>query len=244
MALMNLIHHFLQLLDADPPWAPENPAGLPVRLTRAVAAVLPVDGVGLSMHLGTGPIRPLAASNPAVAVAESLQFTVGGGPDAIAIGTGLPMPATEPLLARRWPVFHDLLVTRTLLRSILAVPLHGSRDVLGVLSFHFVAPAGPLTVDIQELEQIAEVVAAHLRPAADRAAGEPKATAWMRTPDARRRDQLWIAVGVLTLVLQVSASEALALLRARAYAGGQTANDLAQRLLDGRVDPYELCLDS
>jgi hypothetical protein len=241
---MNLIHRFLRLLDEDPPWAPGSPAGLPVRLTRAVAAVLPVDGVGLSMQLGTSSIRPLAASDPDVAVAESLQFTVGGGPDVIAIGTGLPMPGTERLLARRWPAFHDLLVTQTLLRSILAVPLPGSRDVLGAMTFYFVDPVGPLSVDLRESEQIAELVAGHLRPAVEWAAREPTAPAWMRTPAARRRDRLWMAVGMLTLLLQVSASEALTLLRARAYAMGRTADDLAERVLEGRVDPYELRRDS
>ncbi len=37
--------------------------------------------------------------------------------------SGFPVFATEDVLARRWPAFHDLLVTHTPLRSVLALSL-------------------------------------------------------------------------------------------------------------------------
>ncbi len=84
------------------------------------------------------------------------------------------------------------------------------------------APVDPITVDLDEVE--------HVR---DRGS----ALVWMHTPDARRRDRLWMAVGMLTLALRLPASDALALLRTRAYATGQTADDLAEQLIDAVATP-------
>ncbi|MGY1604179.1 GAF domain-containing protein [Geodermatophilus sp. SYSU D00815] len=219
----------LRRLRGSAPPAPPDAA----RLVRAVAAVLPVDGVGLTVHAGTGVPAPLAASGPAVALAESLQFTAGSGPDAEALRTGAPVPATERLLARRWPGLHHLLVTRTPLRSTLAVPLPGPTRARGGLSLYFTAPVGPVAVDLEEVERVAASVSRRLAPLARR-------PVLLRTADALRRERLWMAVGVLTLALRLPAPDALALLRGRAWADGRTADELAADLLDGRLDPRRL----
>ena len=59
---------------------------LPERLARAAGVVLPVDGVGLSVH-GSPDLRtPLAASSEFAAAVERLQFTTDRGPCLFARG--------------------------------------------------------------------------------------------------------------------------------------------------------------
>jgi hypothetical protein len=61
---------FVEALDADASAA--DPHLLPERLAHAAAVVLPVDGVGLSLHGGGGRRTPLAASSEVAATAERL----------------------------------------------------------------------------------------------------------------------------------------------------------------------------
>ncbi|SHN59546.1 hypothetical protein SAMN05660350_00891 [Geodermatophilus obscurus] len=215
----------------------DDPDLLAVRLARA-AAVLPVEGVGLSVH-GERDLRtPLAASSEVAATAERLQFTAGSGPCLLAAQAGLPVFGTEAVLARRWPVFHDLLVTSTPLRSVLALSLAGRLKGVGGMDLYSADPDGATAVDAFEARCVAELVADHLDGAADWSVWTPtEAPAWVNTPDARRRGRLWMAVGMLTISLQVPAADALALLRGYAYAAGRTADDVAADLVERRLPP-------
>jgi hypothetical protein len=116
---------FVEALDAHTSATGDDPDLLPVRLAHVAAVVLRVDGVGLSIHGEPGLRTPLAASSEVAATAERLQFTAGSEPCLLAAESGLPVFGTEEILARRWPVCHDLLVTSTPLRSVLALSLRG-----------------------------------------------------------------------------------------------------------------------
>src|SRR3712207_5282005 len=216
---------------------PDDPDLLAVRLAHAAAAVLPVEGVGLSVH-GERDLRtPLAASSEGAATAERLQFTAGSGPCLLAAESGLPVFGTEAVLARRWPAFHDLLVTSTALRSVLALSLPGRLKGVGGMDLYCADPDGATAVDVFAARCVAELVADHLDGAADWSVWTPtEAPAWADTPDARRRGRLWMAVGMLTLALEVPAADALALLRGYAYAAGRTADDVAADLVERRLE--------
>jgi hypothetical protein len=216
-----------------------------VRLASAAAAVLPVDGVGLSVHGGRDLRTPLAASSEVATTAERLQFTAGSGPCLSAARSGLPVFATEEVLARRWPVFHELLVTHTPVRSALALSLHGSLEGVGAMDLYFADPDGASAVDVVEARCVAELVTDHLSEAADWSGWTPTdAPAWVDTPDARHRGRLWMAVGMLMLTLRVSATDALAVLRGHAYATDRTADDVAADLVERRLQPDQLCEDA
>jgi hypothetical protein len=179
---------------------PDDPDLIAVRLASAAAAVLPVDGVGLSVHGGRDLRTPLAASSEVATTAERLQFTAGGGPCLSAARSGLPVFATEEVLARRWPVFHELLITHTPVRSALALSLHGSLEGVGAMDLYFADPDGASAVDVVEARCVAELVTDHLSEAADWSGWTPTdAPAWVDTPDARRRGRRWMAVGMLML---------------------------------------------
>ena len=77
---MDIASRFVEALDADAGVTGDDPDLLPVRLAHVAAAVLAVDGVGLSLHGEPGLRTPLAASSEVAATAERLQFTAGTGP--------------------------------------------------------------------------------------------------------------------------------------------------------------------
>ena len=241
---MDVAIRFTEALAARPS-GPDDPDLLAERLATAAAAVLPVAGVGLSIH-GERDLRtPLAASSEIAATAERLQVTAGSGPCLLAAEAGLPVFATEEVLARRWPVFHDLLVTHTPLRSALALSLRGRLKGVGAMDLYLAEPDGAIAVDVFDARCVAELVADHLDGAADWSVWTPTETpAWSDTPDARRRARLWMAVGMLVITLQAPTADALARLRGYAYATGRTADDVATDLVERRLLPDRLCEDA
>jgi hypothetical protein len=232
---------FIEALDADPGALGDDPDLLAVRLAHAAAAVLPVAGVGLSVHGEPGLRTPLAASGEVAATAEGLQFTAGSGPCLLAAESGLPVFATEAMLARRWPAFHDLLVTQTPLRSVLALSLPGRLRGVGGMDLYLAEPDGPIVVDVFEARCVAQLISDHLEVAADWSVWTPtELPAWSDTPGALRRGRLWLAVGMLVLALEVPTPDALAVLRGYAYAAGRTADDVATDLVERRLEPEQL----
>jgi hypothetical protein len=238
---LDIVDSFAKALDAWSDGDGDDPDLLPERLARAAATVLPVDGVGLSIHGSTDLRTPLAASSEFAAAVERLQFTTGRGPCLFAATSAMPVFATEQLLKRRWPAFYDLLVDKTPIRSVLALSLRGRLRGVGAMDLYFTAPDGPSIVDIFEARCVAELVSEWLGPAADWSAWTPdEIPGWPNTPAARRRGRLWMAVGMLILTLRLPPADALALLRGHAYAANRTVDDLAADLIDRRVDPHEL----
>jgi hypothetical protein len=67
---VDIATRFVEALDADSNAVGDDPDLLPVRLAHAAAAVLPVDGVGLSIHGGSSLRTPRAASSEVAAPAE------------------------------------------------------------------------------------------------------------------------------------------------------------------------------
>jgi hypothetical protein len=242
---VDIARRFVEELDAETGAAGDDPDLLPARLASAAATVLGVDGVGLSVHGEPGLRTPLAASSDVAATAERLQFTAGSGPCLLAAETGFPVFGSETALARRWPVFHDLLVTHTPLRSALALSLPGRLRGIGAMDLYSTDPAGVTAVDVFAARCVAELVSDHLDLAADWSVWTPtELPAWSDTPDARRRARLWMAVGMLMLALEASGADALAVLRGYAYAAGRTADDVADDLVEQRLDTCRLREDS
>lgn len=238
---MTIARRFAHALATDTGDLLDDPGLLPALLTRAADSVLAADGVGLSVHEKATRRTPLAASNEPAATVERVQFTAGEGPCMVAAEFGLPVFATEKLLSSRWPLFYDMIVTQTSVRSVLALPLPGALKGLVVLDVCFIDPAGPGIIDIFAARTVARMVAERLDRAADwslspRSEGPP----WMDTLDAQRRAVVWVAVGMVSMALTIPAPDALALLRGHAYATDRTVDDLAADLVDRHVHPDQL----
>ena len=113
-----------------------GPELLPARLAIACTRVLPVAGAGISLFTAPTMRIPVGASDDAATTAERLQFTVAQGPCIDAHRTGQRVTATEPVIAQRWPIFHDRLITQTPVRGIVAVPLRDGLNGIGALDLY------------------------------------------------------------------------------------------------------------
>jgi hypothetical protein len=218
---------------SDPALA--GPEALPQRLSRASAELLGVDGAGLTLVDATGRRIPLGASDPEASGAERLQFTAGEGPCATAETTGQPVFAVEEDLRRRWPVFADLLLGGTPYRAVVALPLRPGPAGSGALDLFFREPADVAALDVFEAVAVGELVTSALSDAALWSTWTPaEGPGWMHGPGPKQRAAVWEAVGKLSVALDVDLAEALALLRADAFAWGRSVDAVAADLLDGR----------
>jgi hypothetical protein len=225
--------------EADPALA--GPELLPVRLARACARMLPVDGAGLSLIDTTQQRVPLGGSSDIAEVAERLQFTVGAGPCIAAQQTRQPVFAVEEELRRRWPLYAELLFGATPYRAVVALPLQPGVAGIGAIDLYFARHDDVLELDVFEALAVGELVTSTLSEATVWSSWTPAdGPDWMHGPAPQRRADVWEAMGKVSVDLEVPAAEALTLLRAFAYGSGRTLDDLAGDLLAGTVSTADL----
>jgi hypothetical protein len=228
------------LLDIDEPDL-AGPELLPVRLARAVARTLEVDGAGLSLVDAAQQRMPLGASSETAETAERLQFTVGAGPCMAAQNTRQPVFAVEQDLRRRWPVFSGLLFSETPYRAVVALPLQPALAGMGAIDLYFVRSDSVPELDVFTALAVGKLVTSQLSDAAVWSTWSPaEGPEWLRGPVPQRRAAVWEAMGKVSVDLDVGATTALGLLRVRAYGTGVSVDDVAADLLSGRVRPMEL----
>jgi hypothetical protein len=214
---------------------------LPVRLARAAARMLPVDGAGLSLALPSGDRIPLGGSSEDASLAERLQFTVGGGPCMASQDSGEPVFAMLQDLHRRWPPLADQLVSRTPYRAVAALPLSQGVAGRGAMDLYFRDQRAVSTVDVFEAMAVGELITSALSEAAVWSTWAPeRGPDWLHGPAAAGRTAVWEAMGKVSLALDVEASAALDLMRAAAWAGDRTVDDVAADLLTARMSPEAL----
>ncbi|WP_409332704.1 ANTAR domain-containing protein [Trujillonella humicola] len=218
-----------------------GPELLPVRLMRACAQTLPVDGAGLSVEDGTGRRLPLGASSDDAATAERLQFTVGTGPCLAAHRGGEPVFAMADDLRRRWLPFAELLFGRTPYCGVVALPLPLSLAGRIAIDLYFTDESDVPRLPVFEAMAVGALVTSALSEAAIWSDWEPAhGPDWLRTPAARRRAMVWEALGQLSVTHGTDTRGALDLLRGAAYASGRPVDDVAADLLSGSLRPTAL----
>jgi hypothetical protein len=208
---------------------------LPDRLVHLCARTLPVSGVGLALMTDDGPAGTVAASDVGALQLEELQFTLGQGPCVDASRTGRPVlaPDVAGTSPRSWPQF-SAGADAAGLRAVFAFPLQVGGIRLGVLDLYR-NTAGELSrevlADALSFADAATQLLLDLQ-AQDTAQGRPPSHAPAVLDD---RAEVHQATGVVSVRAGVSLAQALALLRARAYADERPIGDLARDVLDGVV---------
>ncbi|MCZ2850999.1 hypothetical protein [Modestobacter sp. VKM Ac-2978] len=227
---------FAHALEQLPPPELRGPEMLAVRLSRACVAALPIDGAGLSVHDPSGLRTPIGASDATASRAERLQFTHGAGPCLRAHDDGTAIAFDEGEIARNWPDLHDALVGETPFRAVLSVPLLPPLGPLVVLDLYVRELAALPTTD---REDVADVTIALTRAMVAAALGAPITEGrrgWWDGPDALSRARVWQATGMVDVALGLETADALAVLKAHAFATGQVVDDVAADLISGRLD--------
>jgi hypothetical protein len=220
-----------------------GPELLPVRLMRACAEVLPVDGAGLSVQDGERRRLPLGASVEDAVTAERLQFAVGTGPCLTAHRSREPVFAMTADLRRRWLPFAELLLSRTRYRGVVVLPLAPSLAGDVTIDLYFTDEAAVPRLPVFEAMAVGGLIVSTLSEAAVWSDWDPAhGPLWLRTPAARRRALVWEALGRLSITRDTDSREALALLRTAASSTGRTIDEVACDVVSGRPDAVPACL--
>ncbi len=230
---------FLEALREPAPPGEDGPEMVPSRLSRACAHAVRVDGVALSIHEGAGLRTPIGASDSTTAHAEQLQFTTGDGPCLRAHDTGRAIVFDMDDIDRNWPTLHEALLGETPYRAVYSLPL--------------APPLGPtVIVDLyaRELETLSSMARDDVEAAllvlteelvrSSGSAPVDEGARWWDSPDARRRSRVWQATGVAAVALGLDVVDTLTVLRAHAFATGRVVDDVADDIVEGRLDPVEL----
>jgi hypothetical protein len=218
-----------------------GPELLPVRLARAAARTLGVDGAGISLLDAAQQRMPLGASSEDAATAERLQFAVGEGPCMAAQNSRQPVFAVDEDLHRRWPLFGDLLFGATPFRAVVALPIQPALSGAGALNLFFVRSDDVPRLEVFDALAVGELVSSELSSATVWSTWSPaEGPDWLHGPVPERRAAVWEAMGKLGVELEIGAPTALALMRAYAYGRGLSVDDVAAELLDGVVRSEEL----
>ncbi|QOV36982.1 GAF and ANTAR domain-containing protein [Streptomyces ferrugineus] len=209
---------------------------IPARLCGVAVELLPVTGASVSLHCDGMPVQ-LGASNAQAAYVTELQATLGDGPSQSAAQSGAPVLACDLTAGRdvqRWPVFAQQ-ATAAGVRAVYSMPLGNDTVCVGTLDLYRDSPgdlddrelrtarlmAGMMTVALMALPRVEDP-------------GELGDDRWLHglTTD---HDQVYQATGMIMAQLGVATDEALARLRAHAFAHGCTALDVARDVVAHRL---------
>jgi hypothetical protein len=228
-------------LIAQQPAAPADRDGVMGSLRRlcaAAAQALSASGATVAVMAEDGTRGVGVASDPNSERVEELQFVLGEGPGIDAFSNRRPVlvPDLAADAMARWPAYtsaaHGLGV-----RAAFAFPLQVGAALLGVLNV-FRARPGQLSGDqLRQALTFAEVALTTLLDGQDHAASGAAADGLAGAVE--RRAELFQAQGMVMVQLGVGLVEALARIRAHAYAEnrplGEVAADVVARRL--RFDP-------
>lgn len=206
-----------------------EPTRLADELLEAARSAAGVDGAGLAWMSGGVPGSLIGATDEPARRIEELQFTVGEGPCIQGALTGRPVLVEDLALSVSvWPVF-SVGALKAGVAAVFAFPLRVGETVLGVLDLYRRTP-GPLSppelAEASAFTTVATWVLLHLSPGMVDPSLFPDLTERVGA-----RAEIHRAAGVLAVQLGMSPSDALTVLRARAFTDRRTIADLARGIL-------------
>jgi hypothetical protein len=197
--------------------------------------LLGVSGAGISMVTPDGGRSVVFCSDDKAAKIEDLQFTIGAGPCVDAVNYGRPvligdLQKPDDILVERWRGFMEG-ARATNVRAIFAFPLRIGAINIGALDFYSDEPLEVSDNWISSALMAADAVALSLLLDTH--------------PDGREADdfdvqstfqvQVHQATGMLQVQLDVSAEDALLMLRARAFSSGRPLMEISSDVVARRL---------
>ncbi|WP_344222219.1 ANTAR domain-containing protein [Kribbella sancticallisti] len=188
--------------------------------------ILGADGAAVTAAKTTADRMTCCTTDAVIARLEDLQDVTGEGPclDAFRYGTYFTLTVDETP-DTRWPEFTRAAVDAVGRVTIFSFPMRPGGRTLGVVSAYLVGE-GQLPEPTGAAQLVADVVgAALLRDPALSTAGA-----------LGSRDEVSLASGMVVAQLHVPPDDALAILRAHAYATNTTLAATARRVLNRELD--------
>jgi hypothetical protein len=200
-----------------------------LRLCLASASLLDADGAAITLAYTRAERVTLCATDDTSARLEDLQDVLGQGPgqDAYRSGEMVVAPMDETA-NRRWPQFAGSARAAAGPVTMYAIPIRPDSQVLGVLTLYQAEPR-PLSYDVPETQFVADALGVALLrdPGSHTEAGSGP---WAS------RAQVHQATGIVVAQLRIGAEDALALLRAHAYAHDTSLNAIAAQVIARQLD--------
>ncbi len=226
-----------RLIDDEPATAAMSPGtlGRLERLCSALARALPATGVGVSLVTDDNHgVGTLAASDRESRVLEELQFTLGEGPCIDAYTSRRPVlePDLRARGSRRWPGYAAVAQQHGV-RAVFAFPLQVGAARAGALDIYR-RETGSLTPDALAQAFTFADVAMGLLVDGQAAAGDAQPSPDVEGALANRLE-VYQAQGMVMVDLGVGIEEAMARLRARAYADDRPISEVAKDVVAGRL---------
>lgn len=204
---------------------------LALRLCHACVDILQADGGSLSLASSEADRMTVCSTDDVAARLEDLQEVLGEGPGTAAFRSGrqviAPVPASPGTVDRRWPMFADAVRQTLGGMTVYAVAIRPGTTTLGVLMLHRTA-GGELAAPADQAQFLADAVGAALLR--DPGSHGTSTSAWT---DRARIHQ---ATGMVIAQLGVEPDDALALLRAHAFASTSTLVEVAADVVERRLN--------
>ncbi len=203
------------------------------RICDACAEGLGMDGAAISLLTATASRETLWATDATAERLEDLQFTLNEGACMEAAATGQPVLVGElrdsPHTAR-WPIFADAVLAQTDVGALFALPLQWGAVNLGVLDLYRRSP-GELSAaqhrDLIGAGDTAALMMLEVRTDPGRGDGPD--------PAVNSRAEIHQATGMVLVQLGISATDALARLRAYAFVQQRLLIDAARDVVAHRL---------
>ena len=210
---------------------------------------VPVTGVAAAVMTDAGHAVRVHATDEVAARLDEVQFELGEGPAREAFGNGYPVLMADigdPATAGRWPAFTHA-AREAGAAAVFALPLQLGAIQVGALLMYRTEPGELDPAAFAEALRIADSITYVLVNLVGPTLGEPDRSAMaahdtdpdgegpmgvlIEPDDTMYRAVVHQAAGMLSAQLGVSLDEALARLRAHAFAEGESLTDVARAVV-------------
>lgn len=209
------------------------------RLCHACVDLLEVDGASISLTQNGTTRGTFGSSGDLSRRLDEYQFTFGEGPCLDSVRARRPVLVADLAdpAERRWPAFRSAVLDSGV-SAVFALPVALSSYVVGALDL-FNTRTGPLSPEVLAGGLLAAELAALplldlMSADVDWDARAESEYGWEQLASLERVE-VYQATGMIISALTVGPTEALVLLRGRAYALGMTASDLAWAIIERRI---------
>jgi hypothetical protein len=203
------------------------------QVCRAYVMGLDVDGAAISLLTASPSSQTLCATDATAELLEDLQFSLGEGACVEAAVTGRPVLVADmhhSTEVSRWPTFAAAVVEQSDVGALFAVPFQWGAINLGVLDLYRTAPGSlsdPQLRDVMSAADMAALMFLGVRT-------DPGNRQWL-DHSLRGRAEIHQATGMVLAQLGVSATDALARMRAYAFVEERLLSDVAHDVVSRRL---------
>jgi hypothetical protein len=203
------------------------------QVCRAYVGGLDVDGAALSLLTASTASQTLCATDATAELLEELQFSLGQGACVEAAVTGRPVLIADlhdTTGVSRWPIFAAAVEEQSDVGALFALPLQWGTINLGVLDLYRKTPGSLSDAQLRDAMRATDMAALMFLGART----DPGDGAWL-DHSVHGRAEIHQATGMVLAQLGVSATDALARMRAYAFAEQRLLSDVAHDVVSRRL---------